>query len=131
MMEKYELAQLVGTLLLTHSLWWPWTVFATEAGMPTVSATKPRLSVWIALVGLLMYVGSYLLKDGRQQPGWFDAQTIFTGIIAFATVVYTVGTFCLWRTTKNMLVLNVLLGLHDQNVIRPSGFLRLARQLIP
>jgi hypothetical protein len=58
--------------------------------------------------------------------------TIWTAVTALATVVYVIGTFLLWKSTKRVLVLNALLALRDNHFIqRPTQFLALARKAIP
>jgi len=61
-----DLLQGVGTVLLTHSLWW-WrpTMFSTMAGMATPWPRRSTVSLWLARLGLALYLLGYAVKYVR------------------------------------------------------------------
>jgi hypothetical protein len=60
-----DLLQIVGAILLTHSLWLQRGFFSTEAGMATLFKSHPTRSLWIARLGLLLYLLGYAVKYVR------------------------------------------------------------------
>jgi hypothetical protein len=60
-----DLLQIVGTVLLTHSLWLRRGFFSTEAGMATLFKSHPTRSLWIARLGLALYLFGYAVKYVR------------------------------------------------------------------
>ena len=58
--------QMLGTILLTVSLWWPGPqMFATEVGGMTPTSKYPRLWIYVARVGLALYLLGALVA-GRE-----------------------------------------------------------------
>jgi hypothetical protein len=54
-----SILQVLGTALITHSLWIPGAVFSTEICMRTNFPARPRITTYISPVGLVLYALSY------------------------------------------------------------------------
>jgi len=54
-----------------------------------------------------------------------------TLIIAITTIVYTVGTFWLWRSTRSLLRVNILVALLEHTNIAADDFEKLLSEAVP
>jgi hypothetical protein len=94
---------------------------------------RSHLALWLLFLGFLFQLTGYLAQGNAYfETITIDAQMFFTGIIALATVAYTVGTIWLWKSTRNLLRLNILVGLRQERIIdSPIQFERLVRDTLP
>jgi hypothetical protein len=92
-----------------------------------------RLALWLLFLGFGFQLTGYILQGtDYAEEMIMTTQTFFTGVIAVTTVLYTIGTIWLWKSTRNMLRLNILLALRQQGIIdSPSQFARLVRDTLP
>ena len=60
-----------------------------------------------------------------------DAITFWTAVIAVMTCVYAVGTFFLWQSTRNLLRVNILVGLLQSQAITAADFESLLKESVP
>ncbi len=58
-------------------------------------------------------------------------QVLFTGLIAAATLIYTLGTLLLWRITLNALRLNLILAMREVYGLRAAQMTTLLRAALP
>jgi hypothetical protein len=60
-----------------------------------------------------------------------DGVTFWTAVVALTTMVYAVGTFYLWKSTRNLLRVNILVGLLQSKAITAADFEALLKHSVP
>jgi len=60
-----------------------------------------------------------------------DWLALFTGLLVLIAIIYTIGTFLLWKTTRAAMRLNILLAMRQAYGVQAKEFTELLETALP